>query len=75
MARVQLPTPDADLRWTAARKADVVRAIARGELSRADAAERYTLSEDELTSWESRYRVRGLAALKVKDLDRGKIRS
>ena len=76
MVDPDLPAPETArlIRWTAARKAAVVKAIGSGVLPRADALDRYALSDDELTSWEARHATRGLSALKVKDLDRGKPR-
>lgn len=77
MVDPQLPAPESarTVRWTAARKAAVVKAIGSGDLPRAEALNRYGLTEDELTSWEARHATRGLNALKVKDLDRGKSRN
>jgi hypothetical protein len=53
------------LRWTAARKRDVVHRLEAGELTREEAMRKYGLSEAELASWEERARL-GVDALKQK---------
>lgn len=54
--------------WTALRKAEVVRGIINGDLTRDQAKERFDLSDAELAIWEARYEGRGLAGLQVKDI-------
>lgn len=64
MTRADLPTPQTR-RWVASRKACVVRAVAAGLLTRAEAQRTYGLSEDELMEWENAVRNHGEAALKA----------
>ncbi len=52
-------------RWVASRKAAVVRAVAAGLITRAEACERYALSDDELDSWASAVERHGEPALKT----------
>ena len=51
-------------RWTYRRKADVCRAIIARAISRADACERYGLTDDELSDWLAVYRVHRDGGLK-----------
>ena len=53
-------------RWTAHNKAAVVVAIRSGILTRADAYERYMLSEEELSGWEEAFDLDGIAGLQAK---------
>lgn len=53
------------LRWVARRKAEVIDAICKGELSFADACHRYNLSADELLSWQTAYKQHGLGGLRA----------
>src|SRR5271155_5103128 len=62
---MELP-PAGEKRWRAQKKAAVVRAIVDGTLSAADARERYMLSNEELTSWQTAYQENGIAGLLVK---------
>ena len=57
--------PSNALRWVARRKAEVIDAICKGELSFADACQRYNLSADELFSWQTAYKQHGLGGLRV----------
>jgi hypothetical protein len=59
-----LPSPDTK-RWVASRKADVVRAIREGILSRIDACTRYRLSDEELRLWERAIDAVGTPGLRV----------
>jgi len=52
-------------RWVARRKAAVISAIASGALSRADAFERYGISEAELRLWERAIACAGVPGLRV----------
>ena len=52
-------------RWVASRKADIVRAIRSGALSRADACSQYLLSDEELRLWERALDTIGVAGLRV----------
>ena len=56
------------MRWSARHKIAVVRALAAGALSGAEARERYLLSAEELASWQSAYGRHGLGGLLVKSL-------
>jgi UDP-N-acetylglucosamine 2-epimerase (non-hydrolysing) len=51
-------------RWTANRKAAVVRAVASGELGFSEACERYALSPDQLACWQQLLLVQGLAGVR-----------
>ncbi|MRH20346.1 CtrA inhibitor SciP [Rhodovulum strictum] len=64
MTRADLPPVDT-FRWVASRKAAVVKAVAAGLISEAEALERYSLSEEEFESWKRAVREHGLRGLKV----------
>ena len=64
MTRADLPSTSTR-RWVASRKAAVVRAVGYGLISLADALERYGLSDEEFSLWESAVRQHGEAALRV----------
>jgi hypothetical protein len=51
--------------WVASRKADVVRAIRDGILTRIDACLRYRLSDEELRLWERAIDAAGTPGLRV----------
>jgi hypothetical protein len=62
-------------RWTAHRKAAVLKEIAAGELSVSEAMSRWDLSLEELQSWDRDYRRYGLRGLKttgVQDIRAGR---
>ena len=58
--------PDGWMRWSAQHKAAVVIAVRSGTLGRAEASERYMLSEEELSGWEEAFDLDGIAGLQVK---------
>ena len=60
----QLPSPDIS-RWSVRRKAEVVAAVAGGLLTIEEACERYCLSIEELTRWQSTLDRTGLRGLRV----------
>ena len=64
-----LPPSDTQ-RWVIHRKAKVVAAIRRGLISREEACDRYGISAEELTSWESLSNQHGMQGLKTKQLQR-----
>ena len=64
MTRADLPPADTT-RWVASRKATVVRAVLHGLISRAEALERYGLSDDEFDGWLRAIRDHGVAALRA----------
>ena len=64
LTRADLPPPDTR-RWVASRKAVVVRAVIHGLLPRAEALDRYGLSEEEFDLWLRAVESHGEAALKV----------
>jgi hypothetical protein len=64
MTRADLPPADT-LRWVASRKAAVVRGVTTGLISRAEALERYRLTDEELDSWSAAVAQHGEAALKA----------
>jgi len=64
LTRGDLPAPDTG-RWVASRKLKIVQAVLHGLLTRADALERYALSEEELESWCAAVGTHGAGALKV----------
>jgi len=58
--------PDATTRrWVASRKEVVVKAVFYGLITRTQALEKYSLSEEELGHWEASYVSRGKNGLKV----------
>jgi len=62
MTRADLPPPDTK-RWVASRKLMVVRAVAHGLITQADAQELYQISAEEFHEWldaVSRHGERGL---------------
>jgi hypothetical protein len=59
-----LPAPDTK-RWVVRRKAQVVAAVRGGLLSIEEASSRYTLTVDELLSWQSLIAKHGLAGLRT----------
>ena len=64
MTRADLPPPDTR-RWVASRKAAVVHAVAAGLIARDDALERWSLTEEELATWEVAVSLHGVAALRT----------
>lgn len=64
MSRADLPEPNTR-RWVASRKAAVVKAIEAGLITRDEALERYALSDEELSSWQSAVEKFGERALKA----------
>ena len=60
-----LPPPGCKT-WSARRKVAVVTAVRRGSLSRAQAFERYLLSQEEFQAWEVAYDRSGLGGLQLK---------
>lgn len=71
MTRADLP-PIETRRWVASRKARVVRAVAHGLLTRHDAIERYSLSEEEFSLWETAIDRHGEKGLNVTAIQRYK---
>lgn len=69
MTRADLPS-GATRRWVASRKAAVVRAVNAGLILRKEALERYELSEEEYSEWETAVERHGEAALKATALQR-----
>ena len=69
MTRADLP-PASTRRWVASRKAGVVKAVTYGLISREEAKELYSLSDDELTEWETAVREFGERALKATALQK-----
>lgn len=64
MTRADLPPADTS-RWVASRKAAVVRGLAAGLIDRAEALERYQLSDEELDSWIHKVERHGERALRT----------
>ena len=64
MSRADLP-PVNCARWVASRKLAVVKAVVGGLMTREQVCARYELSDEELTSWMTRFRDHGSGALKV----------
>jgi hypothetical protein len=65
--RLSLETlpPANTVRWVVKRKAEVVAAVAGGLLTADEACDRYGLSLEEVTRWESAIRSRGMRGLRV----------
>ncbi len=59
-----LPPPDTQ-RWVARRKAEVLAAIRGGLLERAEARQRYSISDEELALWERAVDCAGVPGLRV----------
>jgi len=64
MTRADLPPPETS-RWVASRKAAVVRGVNAGLITRAEALERYNLSDEEFDSWCLAVARHGEKALKT----------
>jgi hypothetical protein len=64
MTLADLPPADTR-RWVARRKAQVVAAIEAGLIERAEARERYAISEEELRLWERAIDCAGIPGLRV----------
>ena len=69
MTRADLPS-EKTRRWVASRKAAVVRAVNAGLIERKEALERYNLSAEEFSEWESAVAQFGEMALKATALQR-----
>ena len=69
MTRADLPPPETR-RWVASRKAAVVRAVGAGLILRDEALERYALSDEEFSEWETAVAEHGESALKATALQR-----
>ena len=63
-----LPEPGRGVRWTAGRKAAVVKAIAAGTISPSQALRDYDISPAELESWQAAFGDKGRHGLKVKSI-------
>ena len=62
--------PSDTIRWVIGRKAEVVAGVRAGLITIEEACERYTLSIEELLSWQrliDNHGVRGLRATKIQD--------
>lgn len=64
LSRADLPAADTR-RWVASRKAVVVLAVEYGLIGRAEALERYALSEEEFDLWQGAVTAHGVEGLKV----------
>ncbi len=69
MTLADLPSEETR-RWVASRKAAVVRGVAYGLISEADALKRYSLSEEEFHAWCKAVQTHGETALKATTLQR-----
>lgn len=69
MSRADLPASKTR-RWVASRKAAVVRGVTYGLISKDEALERYSLSEEEFTQWVHAVAIHGEEALKTTSLQR-----
>jgi hypothetical protein len=85
MLMTKPPAPPIDLvlppvdtkRWSPSRKAAVVAATRAGVISRGEACERYSLSEEELVAWEQALDQNGVPGLRTTRLQcyRGTLRT
>lgn len=67
MTKADLPLPGTH-RWVPRRKARVVAAVEGGLISRAEACERYDISEEEFSCWRdalTRHGLRGLCVTRI----------
>ena len=69
MTRADLPSKNTR-RWVASRKAAVVRAVNASLITRKEALERYALSEEEFSEWDTAVDQHGEVALKATLLQR-----
>lgn len=69
MTRADLP-PANTRRWVASRKASVVKGVAHGLITLAEALKMYGLSEEEFSEWKTAVEQHGEAALKATALQR-----
>jgi len=69
LSQADMP-PATTRRWVASRKICVVQAVEYGLMSRAEALDRYSLSDEEFESWENAVESHGVDALKVTSLQR-----
>ena len=69
MTRADLPS-EKTRRWVASRKAAVVRAVSSGLIQRKEALERYALSDEEFSEWETAVDQHGEDALKATTIQR-----
>lgn len=69
LTRADLP-PVTTRRWVASRKALVVKAVEHGLIGRAEAIERYGLSDEEFDGWQRAIIAHGIDALKVTALQK-----
>jgi transposase len=70
---VDLP-PVNTKRWVARRKAAVLTALHNGAITIEEAYRRYSLSEDELRSWQRAYETDGILGLRATRLRTGRNR-
>ena len=60
--------PPVDVRWVAARKAAVIRAVHNGEVTRGAVLEKYNMTEYELQLWEKgldRFGIKGVMVTRI----------
>ena len=69
LSRADLP-PASTRRWVASRKALVVKAVEFALMTRAEALERFALSDEEFDSWQRAAMAHGLDGLKVTTLQK-----
>lgn len=65
----QAPDMTPGKRWTPGRKVAVVEAIRSGQMTRADAIERYDLTEDELLNWIGKVERYGPGGVRLRSID------
>jgi len=65
-----LPDPTKTWRWTATRKAMLIRAIEAGVITEGLVYTRYHVSPEELAEWRRKYATGDLSALKQKNMRR-----
>ncbi len=61
---IELP-PANTTRWIAKRKAQIVQAVKKGALGFEEACQKYSLTEEELTSWQKRVDKHGADGLRI----------
>ena len=64
---MDLPPPGS-MRWTAWKKAAVIRAVRNGIITASEVRIRYLLSEEELAGWQADFDRSGLSGLQQKSL-------
>ena len=69
MADKPTPEPEVIERWTAQRKAAIILAVLKGQISVPEAARKYGFTQNEYRKWADEYHQAGVEALKTNRKD------